>query len=381
MGSLAPTHPSTSLPARGELSQETPPRPLSPVSAEAAARAAERIKALQHEADFLVTQERTLLVDLRRLEVERDLKFEEARQADARVADVTRRIAETTEQVRTTQAAIDRARPGLEARMVEAYKLGRPGYARLLLSVDDLKDMARASRAVAAMAQLDQRRLADYAAAVSRLQAASAALGRQSAELKAAQSAARESSVQAERAAAARARLVRQIDERRDLNAKMVAELEMAHQRLTRTMAGPATSTDDPTMLPLRPFKGSINWPVAGRVVTRFGERRNPRFGTTTLLNGVEIAARDAAAVTAIHEGRVAFAGVFTGFGQLIIVDHGGLAYSLYGYLATVSAIKGARVARGQPLGTTGRSPSGNSALYFELRIDGKPVDPVQWLR
>ncbi len=362
---------------------QTPqPRPVSPASAEAAARAAERIKALQQEADLLVSQERTLLVDLRRLEVARDLKLEQLRQADAQVAEVSRRIAETTDRMRAAQAAIEAARPGLEARMVEAYKLGRPGYARMLLSVDDLRDMARASRAIAAMAQLDERRVSEFAAAVSRLQAASASLGRQSAELKAAQAAARDASLQAARAAAARADLIRQIDERRDLNARMTAELETVRQRLTKTLTGlPTTSADDPTLLPLRPFRGVINWPVAGRLASRFGERRNPRFGTTTLQNGIEVATGDGAAVTAIHEGRVAFAGVFTGFGQLVIIDHGTLAYSLYGYMATVSVIKGARVARGQRIGTTGRAPAGNSALYFELRIDGKPVDPVQWLR
>ncbi len=134
-------------------------------------------------------------------------------------------------------------------------------------------------------------------------------------------------------------------------------------------------------MLPLRPFRGALDWPVAGRIVSRFGERRNPRFGTTIVQNGIEVETGDQARALAIHEGRVAFAGPFTGFGQLVIVDHGNLAYSLYGYLSSVAVIKGQRIARGQPIGASGRSPAGNSALYFELRIDAKPVDPLQWLK
>lgn len=369
------------LDARQAAPQATIPRP-SPASAEAAARAAERIRALQQEADALVHQERTLLVDLRRLEVERDLKVEQARQADARVEAVGREIEETRARIRTIQEAIEAARPGLESRMVEAYKLGRPGYARLLLSVDSLQDVARASRMVAAMAQLDHRRIADFTAAIARLDAATAALGKKSAELKALQAAARDASSQAQRATVARAALVGEIDARRDLNARMVAELEGVRDRLTRTVASlPTTSADDPTMLPLRPFRGAIDWPASGRLVSRFGQRRNPRFGTTTLQNGIEIGSAEGAPVAAVHEGRVAFAGVFTGFGQLVIVDHGSLAYSLYGYLSTLSVIKGARVGRAQPIGTVGRAPAGNPALYFELRIDGKPVDPVQWLK
>jgi septal ring factor EnvC (AmiA/AmiB activator) len=299
-----------------------------------------------------------------------------------RVAVVTREMAETTTRVQALQAAIDRARPALEARMVEAYKLGRPGYLRLLLGVDEVKDVARASRLVAAMAQRDQRQVADYTAALARLDIARASLGRQAGELKLLQAQAREASAQADRAAAARASLVRQIDERRDFNARMTAELEGARDRLTKSFASlTVTSAGDPTMLPLAPFRGALDWPAAGRVISRFGQQRDRRFGTTTEKNGVELATAEAAPVTAIHEGRVAFAGPFTGFGQLVIVDHGRLAYSLYGYLSTLAVIKGARVRGGQALGVAGRAPAGNSALYFELRIDGKPVDPLQWLK
>jgi murein hydrolase activator len=82
-----------------------------------------------------------------------------------------------------------------------------------------------------------------------------------------------------------------------------------------------------------------------------------------------------------VHEGTVAFADQFTGYGNLVIVDHGDGAYSLYGYLNTLEATRGAAVAAQTAVGSSGRDPSGNPALYFELRIDGKPVDPLQWLK
>jgi septal ring factor EnvC (AmiA/AmiB activator) len=63
-----------------------------------------------------------------------------------------------------------------------------------------------------------------------------------------------------------------------------------------------------------------------------------------------------------------------------VIVDHGANNYSLYGYLGSVSAQRGTEVAAGAELGRVGRSPAGPPALYFEMRIDGRSVDPLQWL-
>ena len=71
-----------------------------------------------------------------------------------------------------------------------------------------------------------------------------------------------------------------------------------------------------------------IDWPVEGRVARPGSARqRNSRFNTTVIRNGVEIAARANAPVFAVHEGTVAFADVFSGFGNLVILDHGGQAY------------------------------------------------------
>ena len=77
----------------------------------------------------------------------------------------------------------------------------------------------------------------------------------------------------------------------------------------------------------------------------------------------------------------VAFADPFSGFGNLVIVDHGAQAFSLYGNLLDIGVKKGTIVEAGQPLGTVGASLTGPAGLYFELRVDGQPVDPLQWLR
>jgi murein hydrolase activator len=85
--------------------------------------------------------------------------------------------------------------------------------------------------------------------------------------------------------------------------------------------------------------------------------------------------------VRAVHEGVVAYADQFTGYGNLVILDHGDGAYSLYGYLGPMDVTRGDRVDAQARLAASGRNPSGNPALYFELRVDGAAVDPLQWLK
>jgi septal ring factor EnvC (AmiA/AmiB activator) len=115
-------------------------------------------------------------------------------------------------------------------------------------------------------------------------------------------------------------------------------------------------------------------------VASRFGRQRDPRFGTTTVSNGITLAADAGTAVRAVHPGTVVFAGTFTGFGQLVIVDHGQHAYSLYGYLSLVGVQRGATVEAGTVVGQVGDAPDGRGGLYLEVRIDGRPVNPLEWL-
>jgi septal ring factor EnvC (AmiA/AmiB activator) len=353
-----------------------------PAPATPSARAADRIVALRHEAEMLAAEERTLLGDLRKLEIERDVRVEEARRLDADAAAVTARIDDATRQIGVLDQAIQAARPGLNARLVEVYKLGPPGYARVLLGVGSYRDVGRATRLVAAMAQIDQRRVQAFAESVTRLDAEKKSLADEAARLEALRADAAAAARLASQAAAAREAFIRQIDAKRDLNARMAGELEAAALKLQKTVQPlPGASPADLVGLPIASFRGALQWPAPGRMVSRFAEPRTPKSGAAATQNGIEIEAADGEPVRAVHDGRVTFADVFAGLGQLVIVDHGGLAFSLYGYLGSIGVARGRLVAAGEVVGTAGRGPSGTPAAYFELRIDGRPVDPVQWLK
>jgi septal ring factor EnvC (AmiA/AmiB activator) len=132
--------------------------------------------------------------------------------------------------------------------------------------------------------------------------------------------------------------------------------------------------------IPLLPFRGDLNWPVVGQIIGRFGQPA-ARLGGTIVRNGVEIAAPEGTPVRAVHGGTVEYADAFTGFNRLVIIDHGSNQFSLYGYLDSITIQRGDSVPEGTDLGRVGSAPAGPPALYFEIRIDGRSVDPVQWLK
>jgi septal ring factor EnvC (AmiA/AmiB activator) len=343
-------------------------------------RVSERLRALQAEAEQLLAAEKTLLVELRRLEVERNIRLEEQRAADAQLATVTAELQTTTGHLE----ALDRAHAGqvpeLSARLVEMYKLGSGGYLRLLLSVNDVREMGRAYRTVAALSSLDRERVRAHQSTLTSLREAHKEIEARQKSAAALEAEARAASAAAARALEARTALVARIDAERDLNARLAGELDQARVKLAETMS--ALSPGGAASLPFRPFRGALDWPAAGRPVTRFGAAPSSSYGTAVARTGIDIAAPEGAAVQVVHEGTVAFAGPFSGFGTLVIIDHGDRAYTLYGYLATVAVTKGARIEKGASVGTVGRPPAGGvPALYFEVRIDGKPTDPLQWLK
>jgi murein hydrolase activator len=339
-----------------------------------ARRAGERLQALQREADRLASDERSLLNELRRLDVERLLKAEELKQLDAEMGKIEQDLAAATTRADSLERSRSAEAPVLRARLVEIYKLGQARYLRLLLSTPDVRRIGQVSRLVSTLARIDRERVDSHQRTLADLDSARKTLEERRQKLAAVRAAAAKAQLGLQRAVQARTDLVRDIDARRDLNAQLSGELQAVQQKLQLALRGLATGSApaDVIRLPLKPFRGDLDWPVSGSVRRRFARAS---------FQGIEIAASDGAQVRAVHDGIVAFADTFSGFGNLVILDHGSQTFSLYGDLLDIAVRKGARVERGQPLGSAGPTPTGSAGLYFELRVDGQAVDPLQWLK
>jgi septal ring factor EnvC (AmiA/AmiB activator) len=341
-------------------------------------RVNERIKTLQREAETLVSQESQLLVELRKLELERQIKVEELSGLERQQRETSHQLEDSAARADALRLIADADRPDIEARLVQLYKLGRAGYWRLLFDADNLRSIGRVYRTAAAMTHLDRERILAYQRTLDSLARERETLKARSIQLATLQEQAARARAALDRAVQARTALVASIDQRRDLNAQWTSELQAAQQRLTASVTQLDTSA---AAVPMRPFQGALPWPVRGAISSRFGKQPSSRFGTSIVKNGIEIAVAEGQPVHTVHEGVVAFSGQFTGYGNLVIVEHGERVFSLYGHLSAIQVAQGDRIEAQATVGRSGLNPNGTPALYFELRVDGKPVDPLQWLQ
>ena len=334
-----------------------------PSSADERLRAVrERRAALQKDLARLRSEERTLLGQVEWLEVEVRLRTEELRETQLVLQRTNEQMDATVRRARDLESSIAAARPVLAARARALYKLGELSYLRMLLSVDRPSDIFRGYRFVSALARRDNQRIAGFRSDLAALAATRAELERktrEALELRASLERTRRG-LDADRRR--KEKLLTEIVERKETHAAYLQEL-----------------TAEDVAVPIPVFKGSLPWPVAGRVRVGFGRRKHPRFDTYTVENGIEIAAPEGAPVTAVHEGTVAFADRFRGYGLMVVVDHGGKHHTLYAHLADVRVQAGQKVAAGQVLGVVGGGVEG-PGLYFEVRFQGRPEDPAEWL-
>lgn len=348
-----------------------------------AERITDRLRALQREAQRLAGESRTLVGDLRQREIDRDIKAAQLKQAEAAMAEAEKAIQSTTMRLSDLEVQRINQLPDLKTQLVDIYKRGRSGYARMLFSAGDLREFARATRAVSALSAINERRIEEHRKTVDAMLQERAAFEQKAKELQAKTAEARRAKSAADGAVASASELIRQIDSRRDMTAQYVGELQDAYGKLQQQVTALSTEKPagaEPVAVPLRPFQGTLDWPVQGRIIGFFGQPSN-RLGGGAVRNGIEIAADEDTPVRAIHGGSVGFAGAFTGFGTLVILDHGGNGYSLYGYLASTALEQGQTVETGAEVGRVGLAPAGPPTLYFEMRIDGRSVNPVQWLK
>jgi septal ring factor EnvC (AmiA/AmiB activator) len=172
---------------------------------------------------------------------------------------------------------------------------------------------------------------------------------------------------------------------------RLVEEIgrELAAQKARKEGAGaaperkPGTAVDQVadaslSSLPFASLKGKLRLPVKGELMNHYG---GPREEGGVTWRGLFIRAGVGELVRAVADGRVVYADWLRGFGNLLILDHGDGYMSLYGYNDGLLRRVGDPVRSGDPVAQVGASGgAAESGLYFELRLDGRPFDPLRWV-
>lgn len=141
-------------------------------------------------------------------------------------------------------------------------------------------------------------------------------------------------------------------------------------QRLQRTRAGQQRY--------VKPWQGNLAMPVSGRITSGYGYRTHPIFRVRRMHTGVDIAAPAGTAIHAAAGGTVVFSGRWGGYGNCVIIDHGGGMATLYGHCSSLLVQEGQVVRQGQTIATVGSTGLATGPhLHFEKRINGQPVNPL----
>lgn len=364
------------------------------------------------------TELKSVAAERRKLEGQRGEASRTLRQADEQVGGVQRTLRKTQDTLRQDNAALlelqaERARLARDeaakraelARLLRAAQVaGQAAPLKALLAQDRV---AEAERALAYQGYLQRgqvERLRVLSAELQRLDSVQREIAERRASLDRATQAQAAQLASLQRAREARARLLAGIDQQykdrasrekalgRDAKALqgLLAQLRAAAARAARdaarakarTDADPARRTDAgkrrPAVASAPPLRvGGLGWPVAGNLLASFGGR----LPDGRRSDGVLIAAPAGTAIKAVADGTVVFADWMTGYGNILIVDHGNGYMSLYAHADGLLKDPGTPVRRGDPVATVGTSGGQEmAALYFELRRNGAPVNPAGWL-
>jgi septal ring factor EnvC (AmiA/AmiB activator) len=283
--------------------------------------------------------------------------------------------------IQDAEAAVLRAQRDLESRLVALYKVGATAGLSTLYAAADVGSFLRRRDALARILAEDERLFESHREARRELVASRERSRAALTELRGARRelAVREARIREQ--AIRRRNLIDLLRTRSDRERRAAQELRDAAARLEEAIAKlPAEVAPSPSEA-VRVTRHGLLPPVEGPVRAGFGRVVDPEFGTRTIRNGIEFEAPSGAPVWAPADGRVLFAGWFRGYGQIVILDHGSGSVTVSGYLDEVAVQAGASVRAGARIGSVGETGSlSGPGLYFEVRREGKPVDPLQWL-
>jgi septal ring factor EnvC (AmiA/AmiB activator) len=323
----------------------------------------------------LETKGETLLATLESLDKDIVIAEKTRRVSEARAAELAKEKRGLKLELEALEAKIRREKSEQSRRVTAYYRLGRTGMLPLLFSEASASKKFRDLDLFKKLLVADWERIEAFHALVKEKEGLEAALEErlqaEAALLKALEE--KEKALEAGRKE--KQALLLRIEQDKALHERLLKELRRAEKELIRRMREAPPATFLPAKGPLAGQKGKLTWPVVGQVHRRFGIRGSVRS------KGIDIRAEPGAPVRAVWSGAVVFADWFRGYGNLVIIDHGGQNFTVSAHLSELVKAKGDRVEAGEIVGRAGEAGSVDGCLvHFEIWFQGRPEDPLTWL-
>lgn len=309
----------------------------------------------------------------------------------ADVRDIKKQIAEqaalrrkTEGEQREAQAQLDRHRRALARQVRAAYVIGQRGPTKLVLNQDQSQRLARVMTYYDYLNRARVARIGQIQQQQKDLDALDAKLKQQTAELEATRSREQGTLTALEAARSERQDTLSKLAQRIEGEQEQLKRLREDEKELSRLISELATALQDiPANLGAKPFaklKGHLPWPITGhRLLARFGD---PKAGGRMKWNGLWIAGSEGDAVHAVAKGRVAYVGWMHAYGLIVVLEHEGGYYSLYGHNQAAAVSVGDWVQPGDVVASVGATGGhDHTGLYFELRKGTDPINPRSWFR
>ncbi|MEN8169262.1 MAG: peptidoglycan DD-metalloendopeptidase family protein [Pseudomonadota bacterium] len=325
-----------------------------------------------------------LITELRRVERRIGRSGRSIKKLKRQLRDQEKKLAKLKRRRGELQASIAEQRRYLGGQIRAAYAMGRQEYFKILLNQEDPSAVGRTLTYYDYLNKARSSRIEHLKTTIDELEQVRLELNAEGERLRKLRKQREQERSQMEASRKERkgvvARLKSEISSKdQQLNGLMADERELKSLLKALTKALEDIPAEPGDHKPFARLKGKLKWPTRGSRLVAYGA---PRKLGKLRWQGVLISGKEGQEVRAVSYGRVAFSDWLRGYGLLMIIDHGDGYMSLYGHNQSLYHEVGDWVEKGDAIAAVGNSGgTDKSALYFEIRKDGKPTDPVRWCR
>lgn len=337
-------------------------------------------------------------VKLKQIQADLDAANARLQSIQTKQAEINAQIAQTQNEIVKMEAYLKTRQDVLNRRVRAIYMHGQLNYLEVILGANSFSDFANRVELLKRVIRSDYNLILEIQKQKAAIEAKKAQLEEDKRQLdalaaeaeKTRQEIAKKKAEQQKVLDAAKSNKAAAAQMEQDLNAQLASVRNLIQQRLAaaeaaRQAAQQQAASDDEggggSDDNYVQGTGAMGWPCSGPITSPFGYRTHPIFGTTIFHAGIDIGVDYGTPIHAADSGVVVYSGWISGYGNAVIIDHGGGISTLYGHNQSLAVSEGQSVSKGSVIayaGSTGNSTGPH--CHFEVDVNGSPVNPMGYL-